>query len=216
VDPAPAPEPARPGPQGKAALRTVQLARRRALGPAERDATARAAVSALLGLAGDGPVAAYVSVGSEPGTGPLLAALRGRTRVLLPVLLSDGDLDWAADDGRLVPAGRGLREPAGPRLGPAAVARCGLVVVPALAVDRAGARLGRGAGCYDRALARATGLVVALLHDGELVERVPAEPHDLPVDAVVTPATGLLRLPSPRGEEGPPAALPDRAGGMSA
>jgi 5-formyltetrahydrofolate cyclo-ligase len=157
-------------------------------------ALATAVPAALAGLA-SGPVAAYASVGTEPGTGPLLAALRaGGRRVLLPVLLADGDLDWAAWDGDLRPGPRGLLQPPGPRLGPAAVAGCALVVVPALAVDRTGTRLGRGGGSYDRALARATGPVVAALHRGELVERLPAEAHDRPVHAVVLPDAGLVRL----------------------
>jgi 5-formyltetrahydrofolate cyclo-ligase len=152
--------------------------------------------SAVARLAhGADAVAAHVSMGTEPPTAPLLAALAGR-RVLLPVLQDDDDLDWA----ELGPAGlalgrRGLLEPVGPRLGRAAVAGCGLVVVPALRVDRRGVRLGRGGGSYDRALARATGTVVALLHDGELVDEVPADPHDRPVHAAALPSTGVVRLP---------------------
>ncbi|MFJ6952794.1 5-formyltetrahydrofolate cyclo-ligase, partial [Micromonospora aurantiaca (nom. illeg.)] len=72
-----------------------------------------------------------------------------------------------------------------------------LVVVPAVAVDRRGIRLGRGGGSYDRALARvpATVPTVALLHDGELVAAVPALPHDRPVHCVITPADGLVAVP---------------------
>ena len=144
-----------------------------------------------------GTVAAYASVGAEPPTGPLLDALRGR-RVLLPVLLDDDDLDWAALSADGLTAGRrGLQEPIGPRLGRDAVAACDLVVVPALRVDRRGTRLGRGGGSYDRALARARGRVVALLHDGELVDALPADPHDVPVDAVALPSTGVVHLPDP-------------------
>ena len=64
--------------------------------------------------------------------------------------------------------------------------------MPALAVDRRGMRLGRGGGCYDRALGRVPRgtPVCALLHDGELLDEVPCEPHDRPVTHVVTP-TGL-------------------------
>jgi 5-formyltetrahydrofolate cyclo-ligase len=141
-------------------------------------------------------VAAYVSVGSEPGTGPLLDALLGTgRRVILPVLLPDGDLDWAVHTGRLVSAGRGLLEPPGPRLGVEAVATADAVLTPGLAVDRTGMRLGRGGGSYDRALGRVPvgTFTCTLLHEGELVDRVPAAGHDRAVAAAVTPA-GLSRL----------------------
>lgn len=187
-------------PGDKPALRRAVLSRRAALPPDDRDRAAAAARDALLPLV-DGPVAAYLSVGTEPGTGPLLAALAG-TEVLLPVLLPSGDLDWARAGDGVAPGPHGLLEPTGPRLGPEAVARCALVVVPALAVDRRGTRLGRGGGSYDRVLPRTTGLVVALLHDGEAVAELPAEPHDVPVDCVVTPARGLVRLRRDRSEEG--------------
>lgn len=137
-------------------------------------------------------VAAYVSVATEPGTGPLIEELAAAgKRVLLPVLLSDGDLDWAAYDGpaSLAPARLGLLEPVGPRLGPGAVATADVVLVPALAVDRSGMRLGRGGGSYDRALARVPvgTFVCALLYDDELVDEVPRADHDRAVTAVVTP-----------------------------
>jgi 5-formyltetrahydrofolate cyclo-ligase len=79
----------------------------------------------------------------------------------------------------------------------AAVARADAVLVPALAVDRAGNRLGRGGGSYDRALARVGPLIplIALLYDDELVDRVPVEGHDLPVRAVVRPGHGITVLP---------------------
>jgi 5-formyltetrahydrofolate cyclo-ligase len=90
---------------------------------------------------------------------------------------------------------RGLREPAGPLLGRTALSSCDVVLVPALLVATDGARLGKGAGCYDRALPRATGLTVALVDDEELVEALPSEPHDVLVGAVATPGRGLLRVP---------------------
>jgi 5-formyltetrahydrofolate cyclo-ligase len=143
-------------------------------------------------------VAAYVSVAGEPGTGPLLDALRGAgKRVVLPVLRPDDDLDWATYDGsdRLLPAGRGLLEPAGERLGVEAIATADVVLVPGLAVDRDGHRLGRGGGSYDRALARvpAGTFTCVLLYDDEVGVSVPVEPHDRPVTHAVSPA-GLVRL----------------------
>ena len=182
----------------KAACRTRCVSARSRMTLEERTLAAAelaAVVPALIADLPPGPVAAYVSVGTEPGTLDLLAALRnGPREVLLPLLLPDGDLDWAVDHGDLRSGPRGLLQPSGPGLGRDAVADCALVLVPALAVDRSGTRLGRGGGSYDRALARATGLAVAALHRGELVERLPAEPHDRPVHAAVVPGEGLVRL----------------------
>ena len=135
-------------------------------------------------------IAVYVSVGSEPGTGALLEALAAAgKRVLLPVLLPDNDLDWAVYDGPLVAARRGLLEPSGPRLGAGAISSADVVLVPGVAADPAGHRLGRGGGSYDRALARITpGTWVAIvLFDQEIVTDVPTDPHDLPVHAAITP-----------------------------
>ena len=68
--------------------------------------------------------------------------------MLLPVLRPDGDLDWASYEGpdSLRPGPRGLTEPAEPPRGPGAIASADLVLVPALAVDHSGLRLGRGGG----------------------------------------------------------------------
>ncbi|MFE0589552.1 5-formyltetrahydrofolate cyclo-ligase [Micromonospora echinospora] len=191
----------------KRQTRADLLARRRALGVAERAAAAAAVGGVLVDLVRrlrPRRITAYVPVGSEPGGDLpelLRAALPPGAELLLPVLRDDLDLDWAryTGPGGLVAAGRGMREPTGPRSGRAAVAGAELVVVPALAVDRRGIRLGRGGGSYDRALARvpAGAWTVALLHDGELVDRLPAEPHDRPVRAVVTPAGGLCELTRP-------------------
>ncbi|WP_078957718.1 5-formyltetrahydrofolate cyclo-ligase [Streptomyces glaucescens] len=160
-------------------------------------------------LAGARTVAAYVSVGSEPGTRALLDALRARgVRVLLPVLLPDNDLDWGeyAGPDSLAPVRHGgrmtLLEPSGVRLGADAVTTADVVLLPGLAVDARGMRLGRGGGSYDRVLARlertgARAALVVLLYDTEVVERVPAQAHDRPVHAVVTPS-GVRRFRAPR------------------
>jgi 5-formyltetrahydrofolate cyclo-ligase len=146
-----------------------------------------------------GTVAAYYSVGTEPDTRGLVYALWKRgTYVLLPLLRPDGDLDWASYEGpdSLVPGPRGLREPGEAPRGTDAVARADVVLAPALAVDQAGNRLGRGGGSYDRALARVGPLipVIAQLYDDELLDRVPAEPHDTLVRAAVRPGPGITWL----------------------
>ncbi|NLU70047.1 5-formyltetrahydrofolate cyclo-ligase [Streptomyces sp. HNM0574] len=150
----------------------------------------------LPGIAQARTVAAYVSVGQEPGTRPLLDALRARgVRVLLPVLLPDNDLDWGDYEGAdtLVRARRGLWEPGGPPRGREAVTAADVVLLPGLAVDARGMRLGRGGGSYDRVLERldaagAEPLLAVLLYDTETLGEVPAEAHDRPVHAVVTPS----------------------------
>ncbi len=143
-------------------------------------------------------VAAYVSVGREPGTGPLLAGLAAAgKRVILPLLQPDDDLDWAVYRGpdSLVPARRGLLEPVGTPLGPDAIGTADCVIVPGLAVDRTGLRLGRGGGSYDRALGRVPvgTFTCVVLQAGEVRDEVPADPHDRQVTAVVT-EDGVLRF----------------------
>ncbi|MFD9876030.1 5-formyltetrahydrofolate cyclo-ligase [[Kitasatospora] papulosa] len=190
----------------KAALRRELLAARRLLTQDDVGRTAAvlsASAQNLPELTTARTVAAYVSVGREPGTHALLDALRARgVRVLLPVLMEDNDLDWALFEGaeHLVPAGRGLLEPDGERLGPRAVLEADAVLLPGLAVDARGMRLGRGGGSYDRVLARLSSAgahpaLVVLLYDDEVVARVPEVPLDHPVVAVVAPG-GARRFPA--------------------
>ena len=187
----------------KAALRRRLLADRARLGPGQRAAAARALRDAILELPQAqmaGTIAVYYSLASEPGTHGLVYALWKRGGyVLLPLLRPDADLDWASYEGpdSLRPGPRGLTEPSEPPRGPDAVARADLVLVPALAVDRSGVRLGRGGGSYDRALARVgPGIpTIALLYDGELLDEVPAAAHDQRVRLVARPSTGITSLP---------------------
>ncbi|WP_123670161.1 5-formyltetrahydrofolate cyclo-ligase [Actinocorallia herbida] len=151
-------------------------------------------------------IAAYVSVGNEPGTRSLLFALWKRgSYVLLPVVRPDGELDWASYEGpdSLREGPYGLLEPTEPVRGVDAIKATDVVLVPALAVDRHGRRLGRGGGFYDRALARVGPaiLTVGVVYDAEFLEEVPAEPHDVPVRAVATPS-GFHRLGTGPGNVG--------------
>jgi 5-formyltetrahydrofolate cyclo-ligase len=187
----------------KAAMRREILAARIRLSAQERAAAGRALRDAVLGLPQvqmAGTIAAYYSVGSEPDTHGLVYALWKRgSYVLLPLLRPDMDLDWASYEGpdSLRPGPRGLTEPAEPPRGVPAVSSADLVIVPALAVDRRGMRLGRGGGSYDRALARVGQQVptIALLYDTELVGEVPSAVHDQRVRLAARPATGITSLP---------------------
>ncbi|MGC9494831.1 5-formyltetrahydrofolate cyclo-ligase [Streptomyces sp. WG7] len=195
------------GPDKRTLRREVLAARKRLTADDVREAADALAGRALAmpEVARAHAVAAYVSVGAEPGTLALLDALCARgVRVLLPALLPDNDLDWGeyAGEGSLVRVRHGgrmaLSEPAGERLGPDAVTDADVVLLPGLAVDGRGMRLGRGGGSYDRVLARleragARPALLVLLYGSEVVAHVPEEPHDRPVDAVVTPS-GVRRF----------------------
>jgi 5-formyltetrahydrofolate cyclo-ligase len=189
----------------KAALRRQIVTARAGMPAAERDAAGRAIRDHVLSLpevAAAGTIAAYYSAGTEPATHSLVYALWKRgSYVVLPLLLPDDDLDWASYEGpgSLVPGPRGLLQPGEPPRGIDTVSRADVVLVPAVAVDGAGYRLGRGGGSYDRALARVGEQVpvIALLYDAELVTRVPAAAHDQRVRAVARPAHGITRLPLP-------------------
>jgi 5-formyltetrahydrofolate cyclo-ligase len=143
---------------------------------------------------------------TEPGSTELLDALVSRgVRVLVPVLRDEGVLGWTdwdplrpvSWDGRPVPGAD--TDAAQPEGNAEAIATADAVLVPALAVAADGTRLGRGAGCYDRALrlARRGAPLGAVVFDGELCDRLPADPWDVAVTAVVSPQ-GWQDLAQPR------------------
>ena len=149
-------------------------------------------------------VCAYVPVGTEPGSIEMLDMLLRRSgRVLLPVARTTGDdtpmrLRWGEyRPGGLIRGRWGLLEPPEPWLPESALAEASLVVVPALAVDRRGVRLGRGRGFYDRSLdgRNPQARLVAMVRDVELVDELPSEPHDVRVTHVLTPGRGMIALP---------------------
>lgn len=149
-------------------------------------------------------VCAYAPLATEPGTVDLLDELLWvADRVLLPVAHTTPDeepvaLRWGEYcPGELVTGLWGLQEPPEPWLPESALDEAELVLLPALAVDRRGVRLGRGGGFYDRSLGfRDPGSrLVAVVRDTELVDELPSEPHDVPVTHALTPGRGLIALP---------------------
>ncbi len=183
--------------RAKDILRTAVVRRRAMRTPAEREADdlARAArVHDLVG-ASAGPdlvVAAYLSVDPEPSSLGVVAWLADRgVRVMLPVLTDLREPDWADFAGmdRLRLRRRGIAEPTTPPLGADALAVAGMIICPGLAATPTGHRLGTGSGWYDRALTHADdgAVVCLLLNDDEVMDTLPVQPWDRPVDVVVTP-----------------------------
>jgi 5-formyltetrahydrofolate cyclo-ligase len=186
-------------PSGKDGLRAAVLARRKVRTAGDLASAAEAIAAHVLSapFVRVERVAAYLSMPAEPGTGPLLAGLHDRgVEVIVPVTGPNHSLDWVRWSPGLdiATSPLGVPEPSGERLGPAALADAGLVVIPALAVDLVGHRLGRGAGYYDRALTVARSPLCALVFADELVTQVPHEDHDVPVELVVT-EMGIFRVP---------------------
>ncbi|HUB56917.1 MAG TPA: 5-formyltetrahydrofolate cyclo-ligase [Mycobacterium sp.] len=191
---------------GKAALRDRLLAARRSVADDVRAGEARSLIDHLdAAVSSDSTVCAYVPVGAEPGSIAMLDVLLRRTaRVLLPVARTTADdspvaMQWGEyRPGHLVAARFGLLEPAEPWLPATTVAEASVVLVPALAVDRAGVRLGRGGGFYDRTLMHRDprARLIAVIRDEELLDELPHEPHDVPMTHALTPGGGLIELGS--------------------
>ncbi|MDO9398948.1 MAG: 5-formyltetrahydrofolate cyclo-ligase [Herbiconiux sp.] len=142
-------------------------------------------------------ISCYLSSSFEPSTRPFLDwALADGRRVLLPIARQDGLLDWAEGDGETETEGLyGLPEPVGGILGPIAINDADLILIPASAVDRSGTRMGWGRGYFDRTLGSMEKCppVFAVVFDDEILDEVPRELHDAPVNGAVTP-TRILRF----------------------
>lgn len=206
----------------KEEIRASHRARRAALTPALLEGAgagiARHGLAWASGLTGGGPgaFAAYLGVGSEPPTLPLLAALHeAGHQVLLPVCEPGLALSWVywspASEfvrSRYAP----IQEPAGERHGTPVMLHADGIFLPATAVDFSGNRIGQGGGYYDKFLAALTALMpsraetsdvgllpplptAAVVFDSEVLpaSSIPAESFDRKVAAALTPG-GLLQL----------------------
>lgn len=180
-------------PPDKSALRAQARATRRSLPPSLRKQAARKLVRqfaryALLRQARH--VALYLALGSELDTGPLIAALRARgVAVYAPRIARARALRFLRLGSRCMgPAhAKGMAQPVGSRTRP--LARMDVVLLPLLAYDAQGHRLGQGGGYYDRALARIgrhRPLRIGLAFASQAVAKVPVEPLDQSIHAVLT------------------------------
>ena len=188
----------------KRALRAELRERRRNLTSTERAAAAEGITERLIALAESvdaKSVSCYLSATDEPDTRGFLrwASQRG-IRALLPIARVDGLLDWAiADDDDEEVGLFGMPEPVGELLAPTAINDVDLIIVPAACVDMRGVRLGWGRGYFDKTLGSMENCppVYAVVFDAEVLEEVPRERHDQPVDGAITP-TRTLRFTADR------------------
>lgn len=190
--------------ESKARLRSELLAARRAVPVDVRRTESAQLCDHLPGVvSGATAVCGYVPMGTEPGTPDLLDVLLRLCRtVLLPVARTgpDGEhlpLQWGRYRPGALAAGRfGALEPPAPWLPARTIATAEVVLVPALAVDRRGVRLGRGGGFYDRSLTLCApgARLVAVVRDSELLDTLPGDAHDVAMTHVLTPGAGLLAL----------------------
>lgn len=178
----------------KRALRAELRERRRNMTALERTNATAGITRNLVDLATDlsaRSCSCYLSTTTEPNTRPFVNwAQDNGIRVLLPISRQDGLLDWTIGDGESERENMfGLPEAVGEVLGPIAINDVDLIIVPAAAVDKTGMRMGWGRGYFDKTLGSMEKCppVYAVLFDGELVDEVPRERHDQPVDGAVTP-----------------------------
>ncbi|MCK8468243.1 5-formyltetrahydrofolate cyclo-ligase [Microbacterium sp. KSW4-16] len=190
----------------KRALRADLRERRQLLSDAQREAAATAIgerLDALIDDLGARSISCFLSTTTEPGTREFVTrAVRRGIRVLLPVTRADGLLDWAVatEDDEIAEGLYGLPEPTGEVLGPIAVNDVELMIVPASAVDRSGMRMGWGRGYFDKTIGSMERCppVYAVVYDSEVLDELPSEVHDQPVNGVVTPSQTLTLSPPRR------------------
>ncbi|MGQ7311589.1 5-formyltetrahydrofolate cyclo-ligase [Microbacterium arabinogalactanolyticum] len=190
--------------QQKRALRAELRERRQLLSDSQRESASEGVAAQLHELIrshGARSVSCFLSTTTEPGTRRFVReAVTAGIRVLLPITRADGLLDWAvANDSDEVSEGLyGLPEPTGEVLGPIAVNDVDLMIIPAAAIDRTGTRLGWGRGYFDKTIGSMEKCppVYAVIYDSEVLDSLPREVHDQPVDGIVTPTQTIALSPA--------------------
>ena len=181
----------------KAELRAAARQRRDALSASARHRYGQAILSRMLGIEPfqkARTVMAYSSFGSEFDTAAFLQAVldSGKTLLLPRVNRAAGVLEiYRVDNLKndLLHGVWGIREPNPAVCAAAAPADIDLILVPGLAFDRNGGRVGYGKGYYDKLLAQSpTAFKMAGAFEAQVFDSVPMEPHDVPIDALITEA----------------------------
>ncbi|MFB6077320.1 MAG: 5-formyltetrahydrofolate cyclo-ligase [Candidatus Nanohaloarchaea archaeon] len=175
----------------KETVRDRMRERRADLPPAARDERSRDVLRAVADLdrpAQSDTVFVYVSTGNEVRTGPLIDdLLDGSGTVAVPVMV-DGEMHASVLHGRdeLEPGRFGLPQPADDSIRRLPPDDIDVAVVPGVAFDTEGNRIGRGSGHYDRYLPSVDGPAIGLAYRFQVVDRIDPDPWDVPVDTVVT------------------------------
>lgn len=144
------------------------------------------------GLCPGALVTCFMSMATEPPTLALRETLRALGKqVVIPIMQPGRQLSWGFDGSEFVENNYGISEPLPADIN---ISNASAIIIPALRVGLDGMRLGRGAGYYDRALSgiplhSAGGpLRICLVFDEDVLETVPHESHDEPIDVIVTPS----------------------------
>lgn len=190
--------------QRKRALRAQLRERRLLLSDAQREATGiglAEQLDRLLRTHEARSISCFLSTTTEPNTHAFIdAAIARGIQVLLPIARADGLLDWSLADksGEVTEGLYGLPEPTGEALSPSAVNDVDLMIIPAAAVDHSGTRLGWGRGYFDRMIGsmQKSPLVYAVIYDSEVLDSLPREVHDQPVNGIVTPTQTITLSPA--------------------
>lgn len=173
--------------------------RRAAISPGMRDEAGRRIIGTVLSgtvpIPGPGSVwALYISEGGEPNFMPYLSELQDRGFICCFPAFREGKMGFyaPANESDYIAGTFGIREP-GLRAARFDCEQIDVMLVPCVAFDRTGARLGRGKGFYDRYLSLvAPGqrpITIASGYDFQCVDQVPTQPGDVPMDVCVTPGT---------------------------
>ena len=136
-----------------------------------------------------GDVAIYMSLPEEPPTENLITEVRKLNRnVWLPRIDKDSLL-WVKNPTEFNVGPYGIKEPKGSGVLAKELTELGAIILPALAVDVKGTRLGKGKGFYDRVLVHLNENVkrIVLLFDPEFILEIPKEDHDQPIHTIATP-----------------------------
>ena len=183
-------------PSQKASLRTLLLQRRERLSPEavhQKSEAIRQQLFTLDEFRAAGLIHFYISMGREVETLPMIqAALALRKRVVVPVVVPESMdllLSELSKDSLLVPGPRGTLQPRADQIHPIQMNEVDLMLVPGVAFDRYGHRLGRGFGYFDRLLSQSFKKpmpIIALAYELQLVEDVPVTDQDRTVDKIVT------------------------------